>query len=163
MNEEVKYEIDWGAVIKGDEFWEKMTQANVTPQESFGVSDEVLGMYYQAATKYLDHDKFPEAKDAFTFLTYLNPNYPNLWLGLGVAEQHQKEFQPALDAYMKALELDPNNPACLANACQCNLALGHKDKAKEQFDKCVEACGDHHEHAEVKKGIMNYKDEINKR
>jgi tetratricopeptide (TPR) repeat protein len=163
MNEEIKYEIDWIGVLKGDDFWEKLIQEDVTPQEAFGVTDQVLGMYYQAAAKYLDQGKFPEAKDAFIFLTYLNPNYPNLWLGLGVAEQHQHEFEPALNAFMKALELDPNNAACLANACQCNLGLGHKDKAKELFDKCLEACGDHHEHAEIKEGILNYKDEINKK
>jgi regulator of sirC expression with transglutaminase-like and TPR domain len=44
-------------------------------------------------------------------LTLLVPDDPSLWLSLGIASQEASDYESAIAAYKKFLELAPNDPS----------------------------------------------------
>jgi type III secretion system low calcium response chaperone LcrH/SycD len=119
-------------------------------QAAFGVSDKTLERYYQAAAKLLEQHRWQDARDAFTFLTFLNAFVYNFWLGLGVSEQSMESYDRALIAYAMAELLDPQNPVPNANGFQCAIGLKNKELAEEFWKKAVEKCQDKEEWSALK-------------
>lgn len=148
--------------INPENFYQVMSQKMVgtatmddkAPQELLGVTDEVLHHYYKAAIKLLDEHNWHDAKDAFTFLTFLNPLVHNFWVGLGIAEQSQSKFDEAILAYTMAEATDPNDPVPCANAYQCGLAIHENDFAKYSLEKAISLCGEHEEFAALKAQLV---------
>lgn len=154
------YKIKWGEAVTSSDFWDKMAQEGVWPQQQFNLSDELLAKYYEAATEFLEEKNWSEARDAFLFLAFLNPTYQNFWLGLGISEQTQAEFPSALAAYVMAEALDPENPVVHANAFQCHVAVGNHDLAERSYQRALEICGDKPEYAEVKSKVVQQKQRL---
>jgi type III secretion system low calcium response chaperone LcrH/SycD len=153
---ENKYAINWDAPVS-PEFFEKIGQNGVYPQQLFKVNDETLSKYYAAAKSLIDDKNWVEARDSFLFLTFLNPTYPSFWIGLGFSEQSQANYKEAVEAYSRAQALDPSNPVAYANAFQCYLALGDQTKADLMFEKAVQFCTDTPEHNEIQSKLKDVK------
>lgn len=152
--------------IDVDHFYEVMQQKtqhpkgeenNETPQQMFGVTTPVLDRYYRTALKFLENKNWENARDAFMFLTFLNPYVHDFWVGLGIAEQSQSHFDKALQAYTLAEATDPEDPIPIANAFQCILALGEKDYAQYTLDKALARCGDNEVFAGLKSQLLQHK------
>ncbi len=78
-----------------------------TFQQIVGFSDDVLADFYEVAARLLEEGRYEEAGNAFVFLTTVNPNLSELWLGLGMAHQFQKDYDNAMAAYEAAKEAEP--------------------------------------------------------
>jgi tetratricopeptide (TPR) repeat protein len=128
------------------------------PQFELNVSDEILSKYYSAALEYIDEKNFLAARDAFSFLTFLNPSITDFWIGLGISEQSQEEFQKAVEAYQIGEIVDPNNPVVHANICQCYLALKDEFNADQSYEKCMNICGDNSDYQFIKTAITQFKE-----
>lgn len=125
-------------------------------QKLLGVSDELLAHYYSAALQLLKQHRWIDARDAFTFLTLLNPLVFDFWMGLGQACQSNAEFEPALIAYLYARMIDIENPKPLANSFQCSIALNNIDSARQFHQEALTACGDNESYADLKKQLESY-------
>lgn len=145
-----KYEIQWVDVVKDTRYWEQILNEDIFPQTQFQVSDQLLKDYYNAAAELLNEENWNSARDAFLFLTFLNPSYQNFWIGLGIAEQASGDFNAALVAYLLAEIIDSTNPTVHTNAYQCHLALGNKQAADWSNHKALLACGNKVEYAQIK-------------
>ena len=126
-------------------------------QELFGLSDEVLNVYYNAALQMLEEKRWNDAADAFLFLSTLNPGVQSYWIGAGIAEQSQNNFGDALQYYVVAESIDPHDPVLHANAFQCNLALDDMETAKIFYFQALECCGEKEEHAAIKAKLEAYR------
>jgi len=148
--------------IDTNHFYEVMhqrtKQANATtdetPQELFGVTKPVLEKYYKSALSFLSDKKWGNARDAFMFLTFLNPYVHEFWVGLGIAEQSQSHFDKALQAYTLAEATDPEDPIPIANSFQCILALGEKEYAQYTLNKALKRCGEKEEFSSLKAQLL---------
>lgn len=148
--------------IDTNHFYEVMQQKTTqtkdtpdeTPQELFGVSQPVLEKYYKSALTFLSNKKWDSARDAFMFLTFLNPYVHEFWVGLGIAEQSQSHFDKAIQAYTLAEATDPEDPIPIANSFQCILAMGEKEFAQYTLDKAVKRCGDKEEFSSLKSQLL---------
>lgn len=118
------------------------SDAKETPQQLFGVTQPMLDRYYRSALKCLEQKNWENARDAFMFLTFLNPYVHDFWVGLGIAEQSQSHFDKAIQAYTLAEATDPEDPIPIANSFQCVLALGEKEYAQFMLDKALQRCGE---------------------
>lgn len=151
--------------IKTDHFFEVVTRRAVaalaedaeTNQSLLGVSDEAIEKYYEIARGLLDENNWFDARDAFLFLSFLNPLVHEYWVGLGIAEQSQSKFQQALMAYIMAEATNSENPVPPANAFQCAVALNELDFALYSLDKAITCCGDKPEFSELKEKLLSYK------
>lgn len=69
--------------------------------------------FYLCGELYVRLAKFMHADIAFSAAVQHNPNNPAWWARLGWARENAKRLLPALDAYEKALALNPNLPDAL--------------------------------------------------
>lgn len=151
-----KFEIQWVQAVQEAAFWDKMVQEDSIPQNVLNVSEELLKDYYTASAELLNEKKWNEARDAFLFLTFLNPGYQNFWMGLGIAEQASGNLHAALVAYLLAEAIDSSNPSVHTNAYQCYIALENKKAAEWAHHKAMQAFGNKPEHAEMKSAFIKY-------
>lgn len=151
--------------IKPDRLFEAVTKRAVallpekdrSNQKLLDVSDDVMNKYYEVARKLLDEQNWFDARDAFMFLSFLNAYVHEFWVGLGIAQQSQSKYQEALIAYTMAEATNPQDPASIANAFQCALALGENAYALFLLDKAINCCGSATENAELKEKLLSYK------
>jgi tetratricopeptide (TPR) repeat protein len=68
----------------------------------------ISGTYYLMGEIYLRLAKFRHADMAFSAAIQLEGLHPAWWVRLGYAREMAKDYRHALEAYNKALELDPN-------------------------------------------------------
>lgn len=138
------------------DFFTNAAKKGNASQQLLGISDEVLEKYYEAATALLQQKKWDEARDAFLFLTFLNPTIHNFWMGLGISEQWQHRYDSALLAYSMAESTDPQDPAVFANEFQCNMATGAKEAAAASLKKALDICGENDDFANLKAQLLDY-------
>lgn len=134
MNKIDKYLLDESLEINIDNSIGESTFA----KDIINLSDEVLDKYYAISRKLLSEKRYKEAAKAYTFLTFLTPLHSSFWLGLGIAEQSQEDYNEALAAYMMAIETNPDNLAPYANCAQCCIALNENSTAKRLCEKALE-------------------------
>lgn len=71
-----------------------------------------------------------EAKDVLSRYVLANPNEFSAWFTLAVAYDYSGEFDNALDAYAKAEQLSPKDPAVKNNIGRIHFKRGEKDPSK---------------------------------
>lgn len=131
-------------------------------QDILGYSDATMEKFYQAAYNLFQKQKFKEAAEAFTFLTTLNPEMHNYWLGLGMAEQRLEEFHGALLAYAMAMMSDVTNPVPHYHSANCYRALLDDANAIVSLDQAIQQAGDSEEHQEIRDRAVALKARISK-
>jgi type III secretion system low calcium response chaperone LcrH/SycD len=122
-------------------------------QDALNISEEVLEEYYKAAYRLIEEKRWEDASDAFLFLTFINPNIYNFWIGLGISMQSQGAYDRALPAYAMAQQIDPEIPISYANAFQCCVALKEKECAENLWKAAIECCGENEEWTALKKNL----------
>lgn len=80
-----------------------------TLYELLGFSDEAIIRFFEVANSFIENRRFKEARDAFYFLAALAPNYDEFWLNLGYAYSQLGEYSAAIEAYLRAIDIDPKN------------------------------------------------------
>jgi cytochrome c-type biogenesis protein CcmH/NrfG len=70
-------------------------------------------------------------------LTQQNPKDRQAWVQLGNDYFDSQQAQKAIDAYSRALELDPNDPNVLTDQGVMYRAIGSFDRAIENFEKAA--------------------------
>lgn len=140
--------------LKDPEVLKQYVAQGKTFQEIIGYNSETMERFYQGAFKLFQKQAYAEAADAFIFLTTLNPYVHNYWLGLGLAEIKNEEFESALVALGMAGMAEPDNPVSNFHSAHCYHLLGDYQTATTMLDTTIEKCGDHEEHAALKKDAV---------
>lgn len=136
--------------IKDPIHLKKQVDEGKTFQEILGYSFETMEKFYEAAHHLFQKQQYEEASDAFVFLTTLNPNVHNYWLGLGMSEQLIEEYDAALMAYSMAVMTNGDNPLPHYHSASCYSALHDKNSAKLALELAVKQAGDHVAYASIK-------------
>lgn len=106
------------------------------------ISQEMIEQLYQNALTAYQLGKYQESVSLFIFLTTLKPYEHRFWLGLGIAEQHNKQYESALVAFDMAAWADGTNPISYLYVADCFLSIeGGKELALQALKKAVELCG----------------------
>ena len=87
------------------------------------------------------------ALGSFSHALQVDGRFGYAWTNLGVAQRRAGDFTAAEQSHLKALELDRNEPAALANLASLYLAQGFADKAaplQRQVDDHLERNPFHH-------------------
>jgi len=134
-----------------------------TFQEILEYSDETMEKFYHAAYNLFQNGLYHEAADAFVFLTTLNPYVHNFWLGLGMSEQRNEDYEAALVAYGMATMTDMDSPVPHYHSGHCYYLMGEYDTSVSVLDITIELCADAEEHASLKKDALTAKERVQKR
>ncbi|MBS4168880.1 SycD/LcrH family type III secretion system chaperone [Parachlamydia sp. AcF125] len=119
-------------------------------REIIGYSEETMEKFYGAAYRLFQAKEYGKASDAFLFLTTLDSQVHNYWLGLGMSEQLKKEYEGALVAYGMALMTEVTNPVPHYHSASCYLAVGDNENAKNSLLLAIEYAGNHEQFAKIK-------------
>ena len=84
---------------------------------------------------YIGKRMFPEAIDALTQVTALNPIFPGAHFELGVCHRELHDQAKALAAFEKSLEIDPQNADAAYNAGLVLFEQNRIDEALARFDQ----------------------------
>lgn len=121
-----------------------------TFQEILEFDDETMEKFYQTAIRLMHAHRYADAGDAFLFLTTLNPYVAAYWLGLGMCEQLNEDYKPALVAYAMASMSDRANPLPHYHSAACHHALDDLDKSLLFLERAIDSAGEMEEHAALK-------------
>jgi tetratricopeptide (TPR) repeat protein len=78
-------------------------------------------------------DSYQRARGLFEEATRAAPQMPEAWNGLGYASRKVGDYEAALAAYDKALELRPGYPEATEYRAEGYLSLGRIDEAKQAY------------------------------
>lgn len=92
---------------------------------------------YFTACQLFQEKKYADSAKLFTLLTTLNPHANNYWLGLGLSQQNNLQYETALMAFDMALWADSNDPRPYLYAADCYLCLNGKQLALQHLDKAI--------------------------
>ncbi len=93
----------------------------------------------EEASKLLRENKHTEAAALFKALTDANQYDGYAWSQLGYCLHANKQYEEALKAYARAIELGQGRPANLYNSACAYALLGRKDEALDWLRKALEA------------------------
>jgi tetratricopeptide (TPR) repeat protein len=87
---------------------------------------------------YLKQNQFGKAEAIFKQLIYNGENDAVYYSNLGRALYEQKKYEEALEAYLKAIELDALRPGRFISTAEVYRQLDNKEKAEEMYKKAIE-------------------------
>lgn len=140
----------------------QMVEEGKTFQEIIGYTEDTMEKFYKGAHNLFQQQKYREAADAFIFLTTLNPYMHNYWLGLGMSEHLNQDYQGALLAYGMAILSDTQNPLPHYHSAGCYQALDDQDSMLTCLDLAIRAAENKPEYAHVKSQAEKAKDRVKK-
>lgn len=117
-------------------------------QDVLGVSQEELSQLYEQAMGFLQTNRIDEAVLAFSFLTKMNSYAADFWIGLGVAQLINQEYQKAFEAFLMAITMDPSRYDCYAYAIECCNEMKNYAQAEAILREAVSYAKRHHSRAE---------------
>lgn len=132
----------------------KALEKGLSFQEILGFSAQTMVKFYGAAYTLFQQHKYREAADAFVFLTTLNPRVHEYWLGLGMAEQFNQEYETALTAYSMAAITHAENPWPHYHSATCYQKLSDPANARYALELALLTAGDNAEYAFLKSQIL---------
>lgn len=96
-------------------------------------------MYFNArwslAAVYLKTNRTADARPILQELVRERPGEPGVWNDLGVAMDNSGEFDEAVAAYTKSVELQPDFRLGWINLAKCYRHFGYLDRAKAAAER----------------------------
>lgn len=125
-------------ILNDPEMIKKQIKEGLTFQEIIGYSEETMEKFYGAAYNLFQRKNYRDSANAFVFLTTLNPYVHNYWLGLGMSEQLNEEFEAALLAYAMAILTKIDNPIPHYHSARCYKAMNDYKNARASVDLAIQ-------------------------
>jgi type III secretion system low calcium response chaperone LcrH/SycD len=111
--------------------------------------DELEAVYSIAYTEY-GQQHYDKAEALFRFLCTFDHRVAKYWIGLGATRQEQRQWQPAMMAYVMAGMFDAKDPVPALQTGDCLLALGNFEKAEVALKDAVHRASQDPKHAKLK-------------
>jgi tetratricopeptide (TPR) repeat protein len=121
---------------------ETAEKPNESLQDLLQISDRTIEQIYQCGVRLAKAQVYQDAADVFFVLSILDHQRHNIWMALGLSEQHLGHMEPALQAYAMAIITNIEDPWSYLHSAECYQFLGQKADAQE----CLEACLAHTNH-----------------
>lgn len=135
--EEFKLSEEVVTKLKNPAHLKKMLEEGKRFHEIFGFSEETMNKFYTAAYNLFNRREYEKAADAFYFLTTLDSEQPHYWLGLGLSEQFNHEFESSILALGMCIRLDVSNPLPHYHLAKAYHAQHDEDNARAAIQLCL--------------------------
>lgn len=161
--EEFKLSKEMIEKLKDPDYLRKQLAEGKSFQEIFKYTENAMALFYKTAYTLFQNQSYKEASDAFFFLTNLNPYISTYWLGLGMSEHLNNEYDAALIAYGMVSVIDPKNPLPHYHAASCYRALNDIENALASYDLAIACANESSEHAALMQQATNAKTHLLRR
>lgn len=99
-------------------------EAQNKPWVLFGLGDDTLFIIYDVVMKCFNEKDLEGAKDILSLLLIFAPNISSFYNAIGFAYQQEKQFDKAINHYLIAQEIDPDNLETKFYLARCYLEKG---------------------------------------
>jgi type III secretion system low calcium response chaperone LcrH/SycD len=131
-------------------------------QELLNISEEDMDQMEKIAGDYYRKEEFQNSRDIFLFLTSIDSERWNYWLGLGMSEQMNKHYDMAATAYSMAADLNSADPSIHLYSANCLHLMNRKDEAINVLQLLIEGTAHDDEWSAIKKRAEELKTEWTK-
>lgn len=118
--------------------------------EALGLSSQAAALLYRSARDLFTEHAYPEATKSFLFLTTIDPDNFDYWIGLGMSTQMCGDYEGGIDAYEMAAFLNVENPISYFYLSKCFFAVHDRENAKRALEMAIENSGDNPEYDSLK-------------
>lgn len=115
-----------------------------------GFSPETMALMYRSAHHFFTEHHYADAAKAFLFLTTLDADNFDYWLGLGMSVQMCGDYEAGIDAYEMAAFIEVENPISYFYLSKCFFAMHDRENAKQALQMSIEYSGDSQQYAALK-------------
>lgn len=109
-----------------------------TYQHAFQISDQQVQALYAWGYELQKQKQFAKAERIFQYLCHLNHYDPRYWIALGFCRERRKLYEAALQAYIMAGTLDPQNPSPPLRATECLFLMGRLALAVKSAERVLD-------------------------
>lgn len=148
--------------LKTPSYLQEEVEKGKSFQDIIGYTSETMDKFYGVAYNLFQQQKYEEASDAFIFLTTLNPRVHSYWLGLGMSEQLNHEYDNALMAYSMASLLDSQNPIPHYHSAACYHELKDSRSALASLEFAIQIAGDQSTYSNLKSAAKSALERLRK-
>ncbi|MGA8163516.1 MAG: SycD/LcrH family type III secretion system chaperone [Waddliaceae bacterium] len=149
--------------LKDPEVIRRQMEEGKTFQEIIGYTTEAMEKFYRIARKLFEQQEYRRSADAFIFMTTLNPMVHSYWLGLGMSEHLDGDYQGALLAYAMAILTNVENPIPHYHSASCYQALGDDESAMGSLEIVIRCAEGKEEHIGLKEQAVKIKEALKRK
>ena len=120
-----------------EEQLEALINGDVTFQDFFNLSDDVLLAWANQGYFFYNQGKYTEAATIFEGLVALNPNVAYYHTALGSILEAQEKYDEALEEFNTALKTDAKDICAMVNRGEIRLRKGQVLEAAEDFRTAI--------------------------
>ena len=91
-------------------------------------------IYFNQGQEFAKKQSWHLAVQAYVQSVRLDPKFIDAWNSLGHAYRKTKDYDKALEAYKRALDLKPDSASTHENQARTFLAMGNKDAAMREYE-----------------------------
>jgi|GEM_PF-6943312 len=143
-------------------YMKKELEARNSFQSSLSLTDEQLAALHDLASGLIEQKRYSDAANAFLFLSAIAGTRMELWLGLGLANQLQEDFESAIDAYEIAVACDIEHPLPYLYLGNVYFALHKRDLAAEAIELALASAAVKSEYSHIEQQALKAKAQLQK-
>lgn len=106
----------------------------------YDYTDQDYEVLYALGHSLYSQGRYQDAVKAFGFLVMHNHLEPRFMNAFAASLQMVKSYEEALQYYTLASVMDMSDPAPTFHSCECLLALGRVDEAREGLEMVINQC-----------------------
>lgn len=130
---------------------EEELQQGKSIKEIIQISDRLCRRLYQVAFHLFEEKNYKDAYNAFIFLSAIDPNCSQYWLGLGMSAQMCHDYETAIDAYELTACMEIDNPVPYFYLSKCLFAIHERENSLHALDLAIEVAGEVEDYQELKR------------
>lgn len=120
------------------EFWESNIENPIKIQFLTDFTDDMLLSLYHLATLHFEKKQYPDCIQIYTFLNLMNPEIASFWMGLGLSYEANDELGAAIEAFEKAMSVQPLQFTPYIGLIRCSEKLKSFDNITIKLKKATE-------------------------
>lgn len=121
------------------EIWESIKAGAKTPAESLGFDAPAMTSVERMAVGYYRARRYDAAAAIYGFLIQMEPERASAWRGLGACAQAMREYELAMQAFERAVDLAPDDLINQVFLGECLCQLGRRDEGVARLQKVIDS------------------------
>jgi predicted TPR repeat methyltransferase len=115
----------------------RKTQAVESLNKALAIRSDYAEALLDLANMFSELGQIDQAEACLQTLVGLRPRDATAWNNLGVVRKEQSHYPSAIEAYQRALELDPQNPDTLCNLAHAFTLIDALDQAADVYQQAI--------------------------
>lgn len=120
---------------------QELLQKGQVPKDLLGMNDAMMEGIYGQAYRLYNTGKYRDACQLFRLLIMLNTSEPKYIMGLAACFHMLKEYKSAVETYLLAAMIEPDNPVPHFHASDCYIQSNNQVSALVSLEMAVKRAG----------------------